>query len=208
MIQDHTTIFNDYFKRRFWGNASGSSGPNSAHELTPILRQNLQQLLKEYKIHHIVDAGCGDANLIKYLDMSGITYVGVECVPALTELNQTHFKNHSLFSFQTVDVVTEKLPDTQLIICRDVAHYLPNELMFKMLHNFMQSPFEYLLITHNTHAPYSANTETDVGIFRPVNLTQAPFHFPEPLTTIKEDVFAKEMALFSYDQIQQRLSSV
>ncbi len=204
-MPDHTRIFTDYFNRQFWGNASGSSGPNSAYELTPVLRQNLQQLLHDYQIKHIVDAGCGDANLIRYLDLTGITYIGVECVADLTTLNQQRFTDQPNMSFQTLDIVTEILPDTQLVICRDVVHYLPNELLWQFLENLLKSPFKYLLVTHNTHAPLSANTTTDVGIFRPVNLSQAPFHLPEPLTTIKEDVFAKEMALWSRTAIEEAL---
>lgn len=192
----HTAVFSDYYHRRFWGNASGSSGPNSAYELTPVLRANLQALLDELKPKTIVDAGCGDANLFRFIDLKDTQYIGVECVPALTEHNQQRFADHPHMRFITADCVTEPLPDGDLILCRDVVHYLPNALIHQFLQNLLHSQFEYLLITHNTHAPQSANSETEVGIFRPVNLSQAPFNLPAPLKTIAEDVFAKELALW------------
>lgn len=188
-------VFIDYFDREFWGNKTGSSGPNSDPDLTPILRDNLLGLLLEYEIKSIVDAGCGDCNLFKNMDIATTKYIGVEVVPKLTELNIEVFKLNHNMSFQTLDVVNDKLPEGELILCRDVVHYLPNELISKFLLNCKASGAKYLLVTHNTHSELSANCATELGIFRPVNLSQYPFHL-EPITTIKEDVFAKRLALF------------
>lgn len=196
-MTNHTTIFEDYYAQQFWGNRDGSSGPNSAFSETPLLRANLASLFQDYSIKSICDAGCGDSNLFKFIPLGEISYTGIECVPALTALNQKTFAQQNNFQFVTQDVVNDALPKADLIICRDVLHYLPNALIQAFLENCQASGSRYLLTTHNTHSPESANTETRPGIFRPVNLTQKPFNWPTPVTTIKEDVFAKEMALYS-----------
>lgn len=196
MDSSYINIFERYFSEQFWGNRDGSSGPNSAFQTTAVVRENLQKLLTDYAIDSICDAGCGDCNLFRYIDISEIKYNGVECVSALTAQNQQRFSDQSNMHFHTLDVVSDPLPRVDLIISRDVVHYLPNALVQRFLDNCQKSGSRYLLITHNTHAPQSANTETQAGIFRPVNLTQAPFSWPVPITTIKEDTFAKEMALY------------
>ena len=188
-------VFIEYFDRGFWGNKTGSSGPNSDPALTPVLRENLSALFKEYNVKSIVDAGCGDCNLFKNMSIENISYIGVEVVPKLTALNVKTFKSNLNMSFQTLDVVNNPIPKGDIIISRDVVHYLPNELIFKFLDNCRASGSEYLLITHNTHSELSANCETELGVFRPVNLSQGPFNL-EPITTIQEDVFAKQLALY------------
>lgn len=195
----HTEIFQRYFQTQFWGNRTGSSGPNSDPALTPVLRQNLENLLREYGIRSLLDAGCGDANLFKNMKVENLNYLGFDCVPELTALNQSFFKHHPQMKFETRDIVKAALPKVDLILCRDVVHYLPNKFIEEFLENCRRSGSKYLLITHNIHAPLSANTETELGIFRPVNLTQNPFHWPSPLGTIAEDVFGKELGLFGLE---------
>ena len=201
-MKDHTRIFIDYFERGFWANRTGSSGPNSDPALTPILRENLQALLREFSIRSLVDAGCGDANLFQHMDIRGIEYLGLECVEGLVSHAQSRFQDFSHMRFQHQDVVFEPLPKADLILSRDVVHYLPNDLIQVFLNNVKRSGARYLLITHNTHSSLSANSPTELGIFRPVNLTQRPFCWPKPLLTIQEDVFAKELALFELASLE------
>lgn len=196
-MNDYIKTFENYFDQSFWGNKDGSSGPNSAFSQTPILRENLQQLFEEFNIKTLYDAGCGDANLFHFLKIDNLEkYIGAECVEALSRQNRQQFADRPNMAFITADVVKEPIPMVDLILSRDVVHYLPNELVQQFLDNCQRSGSKYLLVTHNTHSPTSANTPTEPGIFRPVNLTQAPFNWTAPVTSIKEDVFAKEMALF------------
>ena len=205
----HTEIFVDYFQRQFWGNKTGSSGPNSDPHLTTVLRRNLRELLEEWKITSLLDAGCGDANLFRALvkeenfQNRALTYMGYECVPDLTLSNTAFFRDQNKGfnpSFKTVDVVTEPLPKVDLILCRDVVHYLPNSFIAKFLENCRRSGSKYLLVTHNIYSESSANSETDVGVFRPVNLTQKPFGWTAPAFTMDEDVFGKQLALFELER--------
>ena len=193
----YTDIFDRYFKEKFWGNKDGSSGPNSAFSETYLLRENLNKLLNKLEIESLFDAGCGDANLIKHLNLPMLKqYIGAECSESLTRQNQENYKDKDNFEFINFDLLENPIPSVDLILCRDVVHYWPNEWINLFLENCQRSGSKYLLITHNTHSPLSANSPTEFGIFRPVNLVQKPFLWPEPIETIKEDIFAKELALF------------
>lgn len=200
-------IFEAYFKKNFWGNRDGSSGPNSAYQETKLLRKNLSDLIINLKIESLFDAGCGDLNLIKYLDPAALSqiknYIGAECVADLTNQNKTNYQNDTEFflesferDFVTMDILTDPIPCVDLILCRDVVHYWPNDSIFKFLDNCQRSGSQYLLITHNIKAPISANSETNFGVFRPVNLTQQPFYLEGFILSIQEDFMAKELALF------------
>jgi len=199
-LTGYIEIFENYFKKKFWGNKDGSSGPNSAVEETKILRKNLSDLILDLKIESLFDAGCGDLNLIKYLDPEALgqikNYIGAECVFELTNQNKTNYQNYTHWDFVTMDILIDPIPCVDLILCRDVVHYFPNDQIFKFLENCQRSGSKYLLITHNTQAPISANSETQFGIFRPVNLTQKPFFLEGLKLSIKEDFMAKELALF------------
>jgi SAM-dependent methyltransferase len=192
----HTPIFVDYYERGFWANQDGSSGPNSAAHLTPLLRQRLSTLLEKMNIQSILDAGCGDANLIRHMSLNNIHYTGLDCVPKMIQKNQADFCNQPTMRFQVSDILTDALPQVDLILCRDVVHYLPNPLIQELLSNFIRSGSTYLLITHNLFSPSSANTPTELGIFRPVNLCQQPFCYPEPLHMLLEDEYGKSLGLW------------
>lgn len=194
----YTDLFKNYFETQFWGNKEGSSGPNSAFSQTSVLRKNLENLLSKLPIKTLLDAGCGDANLFKHMQLpdSLERIIGIECVAALTEQNQDYFKNLKQFEFMTLDLITGQLPKADLILCRDVVHYWPNSYINLFLHQCLLSGAKYLLITHNIYSDFSANSPTEFGIFRPVNLTQKPFCWPAPVLTLQEDVYGKELALF------------
>ena len=195
-LPTYTKIFLEYYEQQFWTNRSGSSGPNSDFARTTALQQAINALLDRYEIISIVDAGCGDANLIRGLSLAQRVYLGLDCVPAMIQMNQAVFSEYDHWFFEVADVVADPLPQADLVISRDVLHYLPNALINTFLDNVRASGSRYLLVTHNTMAPQSANVETDVGIFRPVNLSQAPFDWPEPVEVLQDTDIGKCMALF------------
>lgn len=196
MSEDSTQRFITYYEQGFWANRDGSSGPNSAAHRTPLLRERLTTLLQELNIHTLFDAGCGDANLIRHMNLGTIHYTGMDCVPTMIAHNQLQFQGHSQMHFLLGNVLSDPLPQADLILCRDVVHYLPNPLVFQLLENFTRSGSTYLAITHNLYSPSSANTPTELGIFRPVNLCQSPFHWPQPLKMIMEDEYGKALGIW------------
>ena len=179
-LPEHTKIFLQYFERQFWTNRAGSSGPNSDLSRTYALREGIGRILRDYNIGSIVDAGCGDTNLFRDIKLEGIAYLGLDCVPAIIEMNKRVFSKQDNMFFEVTDVITHPLPQADLIICRDVVHYLPNSLIKLFLHQVAESKSRYLLITHNIK----------------VNLTQAPFGWEQPVTIVTDTDEGKTMALW------------
>jgi len=195
-LPDYTRIFIEYYEQQFWANRSGSSGPNSDLVRTTGLQHSINRLMDHYEVVSIVDAGCGDANLIRGLSLERRVYLGLDCVPAMITINRQVFAAYDNYFFEVADVVSDPLPEADLVISRDVLHYLPNTLIQIFLDNVKRSGSRYLLATHNTMATHSANVETNIGIFRPVNLTHSPFNYLAPLVTIEDTDEGKTMGLY------------
>jgi SAM-dependent methyltransferase len=197
----HLQTFIDYYHRHFWATPESSSGPNSALRTTPLLREGLRALIDRLAPQSILDLGCGDANLFTELPLEGITYTGWDCVPALIEATQARFSDRWNFLFQCRDILNTPIPSSDLVICRDVTHYLPNPLIDQLLSHILASQSKSLLITHNLYSSASANDHTEIGLFRPVNLTYPPFNWPEPIEIIQEDVYGKALGLWSLEAL-------
>ena len=198
MSIDHTQRFIDYYHQRFWATSKSSSGPNSALETTPLLRARLFNLIQKINPRTFLDLGCGDANLFWGMDFSkiAIEYTGWDCVPELITHTQHRYQDHWNFLFQCKDILNTPIFQADLILCRDVVHYLPNDLIQGLLNQILASNSRFLLITHNLYSSASANDPTELGIFRPVNLTYPPFSWPEPQEIIEEDVYGKALGLW------------
>lgn len=195
--------FIEFYRSFYWRNESGSSGPNSDARLTPQLREQLSKLFEQYKIKSLCDAGCGDANLFFHMTLALEDYVGIDCVPEIIDLCRERFKDQPQYHFKLANLLEMELPKVDLILCRDVVHYLPNDLIFGFLKQCMDSKSTWLLMTHNLRSKQSANDHNEVGQFRPVDLTCAPFNWPEPHALVHEDVEHKALALWSLDAIRQ-----
>ncbi len=138
----YTDIFQRYYQENFWGNATSSSGPNSDYRFTPKLCHALEALLKSFAPQSLLDAGCGDANLLHHIDIGEIPYYGLDCVPELITKCQHAFAHRPNMHFAFADILTAELPPAGWVICRDVVHYLPNDLIWKLLKNIQHSGAE------------------------------------------------------------------
>lgn len=155
------SLFSNIYAEDLW---DGGSGPGSRLENIKNYHGYVQDFLREHHIKSIVDCGCGDWQSTQYFDLTGITYTGVDIVPAVIEANQTvHGKANVAFvcgNFSEMD-----LPFADLAICKDALQHLPNESVIGFLNQLHK--FKYVLITN------------DLGdnIGRDATLLSNPYHF-------------------------------
>lgn len=166
------SLFSNIYAKDIW---DGGSGPGSRLENIKKYHDYVQDFLREHPIKSIVDCGCGDWQSTQYLDLTGITYTGVDIVPAVIEANQrTHGKADVTFvcgNFSETD-----LPCADLAICKDALQHLPNESVIGFLRQLHK--FQYVLITNDL----GDNTGRDAVLltnpyhFARLDVTRAPFH--------------------------------
>lgn len=165
-----------------WPECESLSGPGSSLQQTEVVRACLQALLKEFDIHRIIDAPCGDFHWMKEVDLSSCHYVGIDFIAHLIATNNERYASENC-TFECANLLDANLDFADLIIARDFLVHLSNEDVMKALNTFKKSGSKYLLTT-----TFSLRSNYDIhsGGWRPINLQKLPFNFPEPLLVIVE----------------------
>ena len=178
--QNTKKVFRSIYKRNAWSSDESISGPGSTLEYTALLRQQLPHIFSLLGIKTLLDAPCGDCNWINKVDLGTIIYTGADIVPEIIEANKLNFPDKN---FITANLITDKLPAADIVLCRDCFIHLRKKEIIQVIQNFKGSGIKYMLAS--TY-PVEKNTEILTGHFRPVNLELAPFNLPAPLQLIKD----------------------
>ena len=176
-------------KNNYWDNNETVSGPGSTLKNTVKLRKNLKEIIKIYKIKSILDAPCGDCNWIKNIIIdSPIRYIGADIVPEVIKRNKKKFNNNKI-SFKEMDITREKLPKTDLFICRDFVFHLSFKDTYKFLKNLKNTSSKYILISNHFKNKKHSNLNKDInsGDFRKINIFQPPYNFNYKYEMIIDD---------------------
>lgn len=179
--EDTVETGNELEKAFYWGqwssrNNESVSGQGSTLFYTETLRKALPMVLRGLKVKRLLDAPCGDFNWMRHVDLDAIQYMGLDIVEKVVEHNQTNYTSPS-HTFAQADITKDRLPDADLMLCRDCLMHLPYKYCWDFLENFADSRISYLLTT--THAnPRNQDIER-AGGFHLLNLRMPPFAFPD-----------------------------
>lgn len=159
------------------------SGPGSTLEATVALRFFLQGLFQQYKIKTFVDAPCGDFNWMKEVDLTGITYHGLDIVDDIIEHNKEKYTADNL-NFQVADICTDPLPRGDMFMCRECLFHLRYQDILLFWKNFLASENELLFVTSE-----DVRSNSDMpkpGGFENRNFDRRPFRLPRPLVQVPD----------------------
>lgn len=147
----------------------GSTMPN-----TVKYREFLQTFMKNHNIRSVVDVGCGDWEFSQHVDWNGIQYIGYDVVKSIVDADTEHFGTDSI-KFIHSDGIATDLPEADLLVCKDVLQHLTNEQICQFIKQFPK--FSYCLITNDVDPSTltSVNSDTPIGGYRSVDLSQPPF---------------------------------
>ena len=175
--------FADIYATNYWRNGESRSGLGSSLEQTEAVRAALPVLCGEFGITSLLDVPCGDLNWMRYVELSGVRYIGADIVPALVAANAVQYKDSGR-SFIVLDLVKAIPPRVDLIFCRDLLVHLPSADIMRAFENMRRSGSDWLLTT--TFPDRLTNDNLD-GDWRPLNLERPPFGFPPPRKTVLEN---------------------
>lgn len=176
-------VFSDIHKKNLWRDSESLSGPGSNSLETQQLVPEIRDILNEYPIKTVLDVPCGDFNWMKNVSLAGINYIGGDIVEELVEQNNRRWGKPNI-CFKTIDIIEDILPMSDLLIVRDCLVHFPDDLVYKALQNMVRSGCDYLLTT--TFNKRSGHIELKDWGWRPINLEEAPFFFPEPVKLVPE----------------------
>ena len=198
-------IFTEIYKSKYWGSNESVSGPGSSALSTENLREKLPSLLKTFSIRSIFDAPCGDLNWMKLLlSKINVQYIGGDIVKDLIQAHILKYKN-DMTNFIHIDLVSDKFPTTDLMICRDCLFHLSYEDTKLVLTNFINSGTPYLLTTTYKNFSGFKNKNIMTGNYRRIDLFSPPYLFDsKPLARIDDWIHPepeREMCLWGREQI-------
>ena len=207
--KDKEKVFTAIYKANKWGGESSVSGPGSDTHQTKRISKKLPELLNKFNIKKMLDIPCGDFHWMVNVDLSNIEYIGADVVKELIVDNIDRHTEKNIH-FQHLNLIQDKLPDVDLVFCRDCLVHFSYADAFLALENICNSQSEYLLTT--TFVDRNNNYDISTGQWHPVNLELSPFDFPKPLLVIMEecteggDLFAdKALGLWNIKDIQEHL---
>ena len=158
--------FSIIYRNNYWDNKESVSGPGSTLNNTKNLRSVLNKIIKKFKVKTIFDAPCGDCNWIKFvLKKNQVKYFGADIVKDCVTNNEYKFISKNI-KFKQMDITKDKLPTTDLFICRDFMFHLSYEDNLKFLKNIKKINSKYILISsHGKNKKskiYNKNIELEI----------------------------------------------
>jgi hypothetical protein len=174
--------FTRIFRRNTWGDGDSLSGPGSNLAQTEIVRKILPSLIRELNCRSLLDIPCGDFFWMKSVGLD-VDYIGGDIVDELVNNDQRLYGGEGR-RFMHLDLLQDRLPEVDLILCRDCLVHFSYEHVFQALRNIKRAGGRYLLTT--TFVGREQNEDIPTGGWRPINLQCPPFDFPEPVKLIDE----------------------
>lgn len=182
----------DFYSNAAWPpnerNAGSGIGSNLGYATQTSLNI-LRDVIVKYDVKSMIDIPCGDTNWIfdsRETD-SLETYIGLDIVKAVVDLNAQRLSHHSNKMFRHWDGTSCPLPmlknpdskwpqPVDLIHSRDVLQHLPLHQGLQFLCNVVSSGARVFVTTTYSHD--SENSEISEGDFFHNDLTKAPFDMP------------------------------
>jgi 2-polyprenyl-3-methyl-5-hydroxy-6-metoxy-1,4-benzoquinol methylase len=164
-------VFSKIYKEDLW---HGGSGAGSKLENIKEYVDILQKYIDKPEVKTVLDLGCGDWQFSKFLDLSSVSYLGVDVVESVIESNSTSYSASNI-KFISRDITTYEVPKADLIICKDVLQHLSNKDVVTILVKIITSS-KFSLITNDFNPDNTENKDIDNGNYRCLDLTLSPFY--------------------------------
>ena len=199
-------VFTEIYNTNHWKSSESISGTGSVVKQTASLINDLGKLLLNMKIASILDLPCGDFQWMQKVNLSKIDYVGADIVEELIRSNKKQYQESENRKFKVLNLITDPLPKSDIIIVRDCLVHLSYEDIKGAIENIKSSGSKYLLTT--TFKEHDLNHDIVTGDWRPLNLERKPFNFSSPILVINENCTEgngkykdKSMALWDISEI-------
>ena len=188
-MEDKTAeVFQKIFEDRGWKSEESVSGIGSELQNTERVIRELPGFLRRHGVRSMLDAPCGDFNWMRHVDLGDIDYIGGDIVPELVAANQAQYTRPGR-RFLRLDLLTDPLPEAELIFCRDCLFHFSHTDVFRALKQFAASSARYLMTTTFTYRTYPRNMDIPTGGWTPINLEMAPYELDPPLAVLIEGSF-------------------
>jgi hypothetical protein len=170
--------FTSFYRHCEWGadrNGKGTSGYGSTFETARLYIKYINKFIKDNNVKSIIEIGCGDGVLLKYLNVpQGVSYTGYDVVESILKKNRKKFPN---YTFANLNILEEDFPNVDLILCKDVLQHLPNQMVIEMFEK-IKTHCQWSLITNDySSLDNQYNFDILIGACRNLDFEKPPFEF-------------------------------
>lgn len=185
-------VFSTIYKENHWGDKESKSGTGSNLKNSQNVVQIFNRIAAQFPVTSVLDVPCGDYYWMKNVDKKTIRYTGADIVQELVDANTRAYGSANV-SFQKINLTNDRLPNFDLIFCRDCLVHFSYDDIRRALNSVTVSGSKYFA---TTTFPNHRNYDIITGDWRPLNLQAEPFNFPEPLFLENEDCKEDEMGKY------------
>ena len=182
-LQPNRRVFTAIYERQLWGAGETVSGDGSSLESSASFRDTLPRLLAKLGAESLLDAGCGDFNWMKTVNLNGIRYIGIDVVEPLIRRNVELYGSEKR-TFLIADITKDPIQNADIVLCRHCLIHLSNRQVCMALRNLKSIGAKFLLAT--TFPGVTDNADIWQGSFRPLNLEIEPFNLPKPVRVLHD----------------------
>lgn len=184
-LLDRREVFQSIYNSGVWvqdEDQESLSGIGSSLEVTQSIRAAIPKLIKDLRLNHLVDVGCGDWTWMSRVDIP-CRYTGIDIVKSVVDSNTARFTSNYV-NFLQLDAVSQPIPSCDAVLCREVIFHLNFADGAQLIKNFKKSA-RWLIMTSDTAIWFNSNIVT--GDYRRLNLQCAPYRFPVPDLVIPDN---------------------
>jgi hypothetical protein len=184
---DPRVIFGRIYSAGGWVHSSAQesrSGLGSSMVATSGLFEEIHNAMRKFECRSLVDVGCGDWNWMSRENIL-VDYTGIDVVPSVIGNNAKHSRDN--IRFLVCDVVKERPPEADMVLCREVLFHLSFADIKRALVNLAKCG-KYICATTDTVSWFNSDIWT--GGYRTLNLFRPPFRLPRPVFMIDDSIVA------------------
>jgi hypothetical protein len=190
--------FTEIYHKNHWNDLESKSGSGSNMKNTAAIRAALPTLFKEYRVSVLLDVPCGDFNWMRHVVAeTDIRYIGGDIVADLIDDNQKRYGSERV-KFRKIDLTSDSLPSSDLLLCRDCWIHLSEKDILKVLERIISSEIPLTLTTSNRmpNGTRLANADIQTGDMRPLDLFSPPYSLDPGSVRVVDD--------YSFDDREKR----
>ena len=169
--------FTLFYRYNYWSSKESRSGTGSDLQNTIIMRKKLEEIVNKYNVKSLIDIPCGDFYWMQFfMKNKNIKYLGGDIVEELIIDLNNKYENKKNISFRQINLINDKLPVADMLLCRDCFLHFSNNDIIKTLKNFIKSDIKFFLITHTLNETDIENKDILTGEYRFIDLFKNPFY--------------------------------
>jgi SAM-dependent methyltransferase len=189
-------IFTEVYEKNIWKGNEEEGGyatlnPDAAYTQKYI--ELIRKFLKERKIKHVVDLGCGNFTLSRQFLVPGIRYTGIEVVPRLVEFLRENYAGDEI-GFECLDITENDLPDGEVCLIKEVLQHFSNAEILNVLRKCKK--YKYTIVTDAVPHPQKfpeviVNLDISHGPLTRYHFNSALFFDKPPFNLTKIETLAE-----------------